>query len=179
MHAHLPCAQAPPLAVVLGFCTDAAAWLAADPANVVAIHCKAGKGRTGVMVCCLLLWCAAMPGQQQLPNVESAVAVATASACSAALRQSGCTSTTTHTGSGGGGSSSESRGSRSSSTNTRNNKSDSSNSSSTSTVGLHPWAVVPQVAPPHASDPPGSVLALYAERRTHDGNGVTIPSQRR
>ena len=41
-------------------CTDAAAWLAADPSNIVAFHCKAGKGRAGMMSTCLLLhmrWC--------------------------------------------------------------------------------------------------------------------------
>lgn len=32
--------QTPPLAIVQQFCTDAAAWLAADPANVVVVHCK-------------------------------------------------------------------------------------------------------------------------------------------
>jgi phosphatidylinositol-3,4,5-trisphosphate 3-phosphatase/dual-specificity protein phosphatase PTEN len=34
---------------------DAAAWLLADPLNVVAFHCKAGKGRAGLMTTCLLL----------------------------------------------------------------------------------------------------------------------------
>ena len=41
-------------------CVDAAAWLAADPSNIVAFHCKAGKGRAGMMSTCLLLhmgWC--------------------------------------------------------------------------------------------------------------------------
>jgi hypothetical protein len=32
--------QTPPLAMVQQFCTDAAAWLAADPTNVVVVHCK-------------------------------------------------------------------------------------------------------------------------------------------
>ncbi len=36
-------------------CGDAASFLAQDPEHVVALHCKAGKGRTGLMVCCLLL----------------------------------------------------------------------------------------------------------------------------
>lgn len=43
------------MAIVAEFCTDASAFLAADPSNIVAIHCKAGKGRTGIMVCALLL----------------------------------------------------------------------------------------------------------------------------
>ena len=38
------------------FCAEAEAWLAAGPENVVAVHCKAGKGRTGVMIAALLLW---------------------------------------------------------------------------------------------------------------------------
>ena len=45
----------PPLAMVHAACCDAAAWLLADPHNVVAFHCKAGKGRAGLMTTCLLL----------------------------------------------------------------------------------------------------------------------------
>lgn len=38
------------------FCMDATAWLLSSTENVVAIHCKAGKGRTGVCACALLVY---------------------------------------------------------------------------------------------------------------------------
>jgi hypothetical protein len=45
----------PPLDTMAAFCNSAKAWLDADSSNVVALHCKAGKGRAGIMTCCLLL----------------------------------------------------------------------------------------------------------------------------
>eukprot|EP00744_Colponema_vietnamica_P004739 GILI01007017.1.p1 GENE.GILI01007017.1~~GILI01007017.1.p1 ORF type:complete len:642 (+),score=181.18 GILI01007017.1:133-2058(+) len=48
--------QAPPLSLLFPFCKDVCDWLNDHPENVAAVHCKAGKGRTGVMVCCLLLY---------------------------------------------------------------------------------------------------------------------------
>ena len=38
------------------FCKHALDWLNQNEGNILAIHCKAGKGRTGVMICCLLIY---------------------------------------------------------------------------------------------------------------------------
>ena len=46
----------PPFNVQLAFCKDVHQFLSKNPENVVAIHCKAGKGRTGVMICCYLVY---------------------------------------------------------------------------------------------------------------------------
>ena len=48
--------EAPPLNLIHPFCVDAKKFLELDPENVVAIHCKAGKGRTGTFISCLLLY---------------------------------------------------------------------------------------------------------------------------
>lgn len=48
--------EAPPLNLMKSFCEDAKKFLDEDKKNIVAVHCKAGKGRTGTMICCLLLY---------------------------------------------------------------------------------------------------------------------------
>ncbi|KAI7864341.1 protein-tyrosine phosphatase-like protein [Spinellus fusiger] len=48
--------QSPPFDFMLLFCQDASDWLQRDPAHVIAVHCKAGKGRTGTMIAALLLY---------------------------------------------------------------------------------------------------------------------------
>jgi protein-tyrosine phosphatase len=47
------------------FCQDASNWLEQDDANVVVVHCKAGKGRTGVMIASLLLYMGVATDSQQ------------------------------------------------------------------------------------------------------------------
>lgn len=47
--------QAPPFSTLIDFCNDASEYLKQDVNNVIAIHCKAGKGRTGTVIAALLL----------------------------------------------------------------------------------------------------------------------------
>ena len=45
----------PPLETLAAFGNGAKLWLEEDDANVCSMHCKAGKGRAGVMGCVLLV----------------------------------------------------------------------------------------------------------------------------
>ena len=49
---HSPC----PCKLILDFCVDLCLYLTSHPRGVAAIHCKAGKGRTGVMIVCYLIF---------------------------------------------------------------------------------------------------------------------------
>jgi len=48
--------NAPPFEMILHFCQNVSEWLALDTKNIAVIHCKAGKGRTGLMICAFLLY---------------------------------------------------------------------------------------------------------------------------
>merc|ERR1719506_3574566 len=55
---YFPCPDHCPLSLpmMLSFCRNAEDWLKADPENVVLVHCKAGKGRSGTFICALLVY---------------------------------------------------------------------------------------------------------------------------
>ena len=48
--------HAPPFELVVSFCNQMHQYLNSHKKNVAAVHCKAGKGRTGTMICCYLMW---------------------------------------------------------------------------------------------------------------------------
>jgi phosphatidylinositol-3,4,5-trisphosphate 3-phosphatase/dual-specificity protein phosphatase PTEN len=41
---------------MLDFCVDISLYFIKHPSGVAAIHCKAGKGRTGLMIICYLIF---------------------------------------------------------------------------------------------------------------------------
>ncbi|CAI0453904.1 unnamed protein product [Linum tenue] len=47
----------PALPMIKLFCENVDSWLSQDPKNLAVIHCMAGKGRTGLMVCVYLVYC--------------------------------------------------------------------------------------------------------------------------
>ncbi|XP_065855961.1 phosphatidylinositol 3,4,5-trisphosphate 3-phosphatase and protein-tyrosine-phosphatase PTEN1 [Euphorbia lathyris] len=47
----------PHLDMVKQFCESVHSWLSQDSRNIAVVHCMAGKGRTGLMVCAYLVYC--------------------------------------------------------------------------------------------------------------------------
>lgn len=58
----------PPLSLIPMVVADMTAWFADDPQNVVVIHCKAGKGRSGTLACCYLVSLPKLPPPPQDPR---------------------------------------------------------------------------------------------------------------
>lgn len=46
----------PPLSMMMAFCESCYDWLKGGLDRVVVVHCKAGMARTGLMICCFLLY---------------------------------------------------------------------------------------------------------------------------
>ena len=46
----------PPIELLFYACNEMHQWLYLDMKNVVAVNCRAGKGRTGTLICCYLLY---------------------------------------------------------------------------------------------------------------------------
>ncbi|CAI4226849.1 unnamed protein product [Auanema sp. JU1783] len=63
----------PRLEIMAPFCREVHEYLEADPLNVVAVHCKAGKGRTGVMICAYLVYINFYPSPRQNMDYYSIV----------------------------------------------------------------------------------------------------------
>ncbi|KAL2348365.1 hypothetical protein Fmac_002365 [Flemingia macrophylla] len=69
----------PPIELIASFCQSAYSWLKEDIQNVVVVHCKAGMGRTGLMICSLLLFLKASDDNQLqrlwnfFPTAEEAI----------------------------------------------------------------------------------------------------------
>ena len=45
-----------PIKLILEFCIDICLFIIKNPEGIAAVHCKAGKGRTGVMICSYLVF---------------------------------------------------------------------------------------------------------------------------
>ena len=61
---HNPCS----VKLLLEFCVDICLFLILNLDSVAAVHCKAGKGRTGVMICCYLVFAGLCKNTEEAVN---------------------------------------------------------------------------------------------------------------
>lgn len=52
---HIDDHNVPPLTDMLRFSASVQEWMKQDESNIIAVHCKGGKGRTGTMICVFLI----------------------------------------------------------------------------------------------------------------------------
>jgi phosphatidylinositol-3,4,5-trisphosphate 3-phosphatase and dual-specificity protein phosphatase PTEN len=55
----------PPLDLIFQACQNIHYWLSLKPDNIIAVNCKAGKGRTGTLICCYMIYCGRLESPQQ------------------------------------------------------------------------------------------------------------------
>lgn len=53
--------QNPPMHMLFDICETIYQFLEADKSNVICVHCNAGKGRTGTLICAYLMYCGLAP----------------------------------------------------------------------------------------------------------------------
>ena len=146
-----------PLAMLPAFVADATAYMATDPQAAVCVHCKAGKGRTGLFVCVLLL---AMDTRAGAPPSSPAAAAAAPSS----------TEPLTESGSAAAAADPETQAL------TATAPAPAAAGSGGAASGGAEDDV--EMAPVFGGDA-DAVMDFYGERRTHDGKGLTLRGQRR
>jgi hypothetical protein len=134
------------------------------------------------MICCLMLYLHLnAPALANLPGSSVAAAAAAADAGYDTGINDGLSALPYNSSAvSGGDGSRHSSGASSSSSGVHTTKAAAAATAAGSAGGWHPWhAVEPLLLLLRLPQPPQNVLDLYAVRRTHDLNGVSIPSQRR
>lgn len=51
----------PPIELLFQACKEIEKWLCITPINIVVVNCRAGKGRTGTLICCYMLYSGRLP----------------------------------------------------------------------------------------------------------------------
>mmetsp|Transcript_8590 Transcript_8590/g.16431 ORF Transcript_8590/g.16431 Transcript_8590/m.16431 type:complete len:361 (+) Transcript_8590:27-1109(+) len=71
VHYPIPDHNVPQFSQIFDFCENVEHFFQQDPDNAIAVHCKAGKGRTGTMICCYLLYSFACKSPEEALRVFS------------------------------------------------------------------------------------------------------------